>query len=108
MLHLTHQASFDALGLDDLVSTGRIDVAAEARILIPVLDTADDWRAVQVGGPPSATSLRDPHDARRGAKQSPSPRRLHMVSSPLAASGTLPRCMRPCVARRFTVPERWI
>jgi hypothetical protein len=37
-LHLTHQSNLDALGLDDRVSTGRIDVGRR-RQADPLLDT---------------------------------------------------------------------
>jgi hypothetical protein len=108
-LHLTHQANLDALGLDDRVSTGRIDVDRDVDP-DPLLDTSGeladavfDWWD---GAPPPLVYR---------SRAAPDHRNVAFTSNVDCRVG-LARPLREAVALHahlvmhagFTVPEAWL
>jgi hypothetical protein len=109
-MHLTHQGNLDALGLDDRVSTGRIDVGAR-RDPDPLLDTSGrlsdavyDWWN---GAPPPLVyrSRTMPERGRNIAFSQPSSPRVAAVGR-LRDATTLHAHL--VLRAGFIVPERWI
>jgi hypothetical protein len=112
-LHLTHQANLDALGVDDRVSTGRIDLEGPGESggdPDPLLDTCGrlsdalyDWWS---GEPPPLVYR---------ARTSPSGRNVVFTRTADLSVGAAGR-LRDATALHvhlvlragFTVPERWL
>jgi hypothetical protein len=109
-LHLTHQATLDALGLDDRISTGRLD-PRRRRDPDPLLETCgqladsvyDWWRGQP---PPVVYRSRTMPAAGRNAAFTETARPRIVMARPLREATALHAYL--VLHAGFTVPEGWL